>query len=202
MALRSRVALDISTIIFFSNAQLVLGTFGGSISSGNKARSFIWDKTKTTIDSASLSIQASVDWLPCDYIVYFNGTQLYRKDFAVTDPGTDNKSIDVTTELANGNNIVSVTFERPLTGATLTYTVTLYVTWTGETPTELPDWIAWIQEQLKNPYVLAGVGLGAVGLIVLVAKKKDRGPQIIYAAPPYAMPQQATGYHRAHPRRR
>lgn len=186
--------LEEKALVFMQNAQIVLGIGGGSVSA-DKTRTLTWDSKYTTVSAARLYIRAHTDWSPSDYIIRFNGDPVYRKDFTSGWAEDDTANVDVTSLILSGANTLTTTFERPLGGATLTYSVTLYYTFEGEPPAEAPGWLDQLMQYLKNPYVLAGVGLATVGVIVLATKR--RTPQVVYVSP-----QPAARYRRARNRRR
>lgn len=161
------VPSSISYPIFKAGSNIILDIFGGS-KSKSKTTSITYDSAKTTMTGAKLSVSATADLGFTDYIIDFNGEQVHRFDWPVYQGGTDVATIDVTP--LKGENITTVTFEKPVTGATLTFIISLIVDFVGEEPKIVnpkfwEDWPTWW------PYAAAGGGLAVVGLIILLTPK-------------------------------
>lgn len=149
----------------FSALKISLGIFGGSVSK-SKSVNVSWDGSKTSVTSASLSINAHVDWTISDYIIHLNGNEIYRKDFGALDPLDDILNLDIVSFLKNGVNDFVVTFEKPLAGATLVITVILVVEYTGEEPNTEDTYFGLTKGQI----IVVGVGVGGVGLYAATKK--------------------------------
>lgn len=168
--------LEETPYTFFSGTKIVIGFFGGSVPI-QKSKIVSWDKVKTQVTAARLGINAHTDTSISNYTVYMNDDQIYRKDFGVNQ-FDDNPSVDVTNSLINGSNKIGVTFEIPLHPATFTITVTLYVEFTGITPGGGEDWwgdiVQWITDNQLTVAGIAGVGLAAVGAVIITRKRGRR----------------------------
>jgi len=134
----------------------------------SKTNTITYDATKTTIIGAKMNVVAKCDWVPSDYIIYFNGDQVRRIDWGIGSSGEDTAVMDV--DALKGNNVTVVTFEQPIGGGTLTFTLTLIVEFLGVEP-KIVNPNFWEEWPTWWPYAAAGGGLAIVGLIILLMPK-------------------------------
>lgn len=169
------VALAENSEPIWINNMINMGIFDG-IKSLTSNKSVTWDRTKTSIESARVVVSAysETSFGSAQMIIYMNGQEVLVKFWDFNEPHIE--TVDVTGLLQNGLNVFVVTYEKnPIITleAHLTITATLEFTFTGEDQDAGDDWWANVADWIKNnPLVIAGIGMGVVGGIILAYKRK------------------------------
>ena len=125
----------------------------------------------SSMQSATLQIFVNADVAPSWGNIAVNGVKVQDIDFRYGG-GQVELSVDITSRILQGSNVFTLVMQStPGIGeGPWVVTVNLYINGTNVSVTD--DWFANMMEWVKsNPLVFVGVGLGAAGVALLVAKK-------------------------------